>query len=41
MGKPPGGVKLCMKAVCIMFNVKAEKAADPDNPGRPRLESGC
>ncbi|CAM9544257.1 unnamed protein product [Chrysoparadoxa australica] len=34
LGKPPGGVKLTMEALCIMFTIKPEKAADPDNPGK-------
>ena len=34
MGKPPAGVRLCMEAVCIMFEVKPEKVADPDTPGK-------
>ena len=32
--KPPAGVKLCMEAVCIMFEVKPVKVADPDTPGK-------
>jgi dynein heavy chain len=32
--KPPGGVKLTLEAVCILFNVKPIKKADPDNPGK-------
>jgi len=32
--KPPGGVKLTLEALCIMFGVKPEKVADPDNPGK-------
>ena len=30
--KPPAGVKLTLKAVCIMFQIKPVKIADPDNP---------
>jgi len=30
--KPPGGVKLTLKAVAIMFGVKSVKIQDPDNP---------
>ena len=30
--KPPAGVKLTLKAVCIMFQIKPAKIADPDNP---------
>jgi len=30
--KPPGGVKLTVEAVCIMFQIKPQKKADPDNP---------
>jgi dynein heavy chain len=31
MGKPPGGVKITMEAMCIMFGIKAEKVKDPDS----------
>ncbi|CAM9198604.1 unnamed protein product, partial [Discosporangium mesarthrocarpum] len=34
MGKPPYGVKLTMEATCIMFSIKPDKIADPDNPGK-------
>ena len=34
MGKPPAGVRLCMEAICIMFEIKPEKVADPDTPGK-------
>jgi dynein heavy chain len=34
LGKPPHGVKLTMEATCIMFGVKPEKVADPDNQGK-------
>ena len=30
--KPPGGVKLTLKAVCIMMEIKPVKIPDPDNP---------
>ena len=30
--KPPNGVKLTLKGVCIMFQIKPQKVADPDNP---------
>ena len=30
--KPPGGVRLTLKAVCIMFQIKSVKIPDPDNP---------
>jgi len=30
--KPPAGVRLTLKAVCIMFEIKPVKVADPDNP---------
>ena len=30
--KPPAGVRLTLKAVCIMFGRKPEKITDPDNP---------
>ena len=30
--KPPAGVRLTLKAVCIMFGRKPEKINDPDNP---------
>ena len=30
--KPPAGVRLTLKAVCIMFQIKSVKAPDPDNP---------
>merc|ERR1719355_450379 len=32
--KPPGGVKLTMEAVCIMFEVKPIKKPDPNTPGK-------
>jgi dynein heavy chain len=32
--KPPGGVKLTLEAVCILFAVKPIKKNDPDNPGK-------
>ena len=25
MGKPPGGVKMVMEAICLMFAIKPEK----------------
>ena len=34
MGNPPAGVKLAMEAVCVMLEVKPDKKADPDNPGK-------
>jgi Microtubule-binding stalk of dynein motor len=34
LGKPPYGVKLTMQATCIMFDVKPDKVADPDAPGK-------
>ncbi|KAL1510265.1 hypothetical protein AB1Y20_006588 [Prymnesium parvum] len=30
--KPPAGVRLTLKAICIMFQVKAVKIQDPENP---------
>ena len=30
--KPPAGVRLTLKAICIMFEIKAVKIPDPDNP---------
>merc|ERR1719506_3647518 len=32
--KPPGGVKLTMEAVCIIFEVKPIKKPDPNTPGK-------
>merc|ERR1719453_546818 len=32
--KPPGGVKLALEAICIMFQVKPVRKNDPDNPGK-------
>jgi dynein heavy chain len=29
--KPPAGVRLTLKAVCIMFQIKPERITDPDN----------
>merc|ERR1719171_901956 len=34
LGNPPAGVRLCMEAVCVMFEVKPVKVADPNNPGK-------
>merc|ERR1719171_2961660 len=34
LGNPPAGVRLCMEAVCVMFEVKPVKIADPNNPGK-------
>ena len=34
MGKPPAGVKLVLRGVCIMFGVKAIKEKDPDGNGK-------
>eukprot|EP00928_Gymnodinium_smaydae_P008329 TRINITY_DN13035_c1_g3_i1.p1 TRINITY_DN13035_c1_g3~~TRINITY_DN13035_c1_g3_i1.p1 ORF type:complete len:2552 (-),score=764.33 TRINITY_DN13035_c1_g3_i1:28-7683(-) len=34
LGKPPAGVRLTLEAICIMFQVKPIKKADPDNPGK-------
>merc|ERR1719253_1324682 len=34
MANPPGGVKLCMEAVCIMFQIRPVKIADPNVPGK-------
>lgn len=34
MGRPPAGVRLTMEATCVLFDVKPEKVADPDNPGK-------
>jgi dynein heavy chain len=31
---PPGGVKLTMEALCILFQVKSVKIADPDTQGK-------
>ncbi|CAE8610871.1 unnamed protein product [Polarella glacialis] len=31
---PPGGVKLCLEAVCVIFGVKPVKKNDPNNPGK-------
>lgn len=31
---PPGGVKLTMEVVCIMFGQKPVKKQDPNNPGK-------
>eukprot|EP00742_Colponemidia_sp_Colp-10_P007220 GILJ01007760.1.p1 GENE.GILJ01007760.1~~GILJ01007760.1.p1 ORF type:complete len:2640 (-),score=434.68 GILJ01007760.1:74-7498(-) len=38
MQKPPAGVKLCMQACCIMFNVKPIKKNDPSVPGSKVLD---
>jgi dynein heavy chain len=32
--KPPAGVRLTLKAVCIMFQIKPVKIPDPDNPAK-------
>jgi dynein heavy chain len=32
--KPPGGVKLALEAICIMFQVKPVRKNDPDTPGK-------
>merc|ERR1719171_2888641 len=34
LANPPAGVRLCMEAVCVMFEVKPVKVADPNNPGK-------
>merc|ERR1711865_1148227 len=34
LGTPPSGVKLTAEVMCIMFQVKPVKKADPDNPGK-------
>merc|ERR1719329_771141 len=34
LGNPPAGVKLAMEAVCVMFQVKPIRKADPNNPGK-------
>jgi dynein heavy chain len=34
LANPPGGVRLCMEVVCIMFQQKPVKKADPNNPGK-------
>ena len=34
MGKPPVGVKLAMKAVMVMLDMKPDKVNDPDTPGK-------
>merc|ERR1719171_1622376 len=31
LGNPPAGVRLCMEAVCIMFEVKPVKIKDPND----------
>merc|ERR1719506_3446596 len=36
LGNQPAGVRLCMEAVCVMFEVKPVKIADPDNPGKKK-----
>jgi dynein heavy chain, axonemal len=38
MGRPPAGVKLTMEAICTMFDIKAEKVNDPDNPGKKIMD---
>jgi len=34
LANPPAGVKLAMEAICVMFQVKSIRKADPDNPGK-------
>jgi dynein heavy chain len=34
LANPPGGVRLACEAVCIMFQIKPVKKADPNNPGK-------
>ncbi|CAL1150093.1 unnamed protein product, partial [Cladocopium goreaui] len=34
LAKPPDGVKLTLEAVCVMFQVKPIKKADPNQPGK-------
>jgi len=34
LGNPPAGVKLAMEAICVMFQVKPVKKADPNNAGK-------
>merc|ERR1719399_1167398 len=31
LGNPPAGVRLCMEAVCIMFEIKPQKIKDPND----------
>ena len=33
MGNPPQGVRLALRAVCVMLNIPADKKPDPDRPG--------
>ena len=35
--KPPHGVKITAEAVCIMFQERPKKIADPDNPTGPKI----
>eukprot|EP00930_Biecheleria_cincta_P014239 TRINITY_DN1233_c0_g1_i1.p1 TRINITY_DN1233_c0_g1~~TRINITY_DN1233_c0_g1_i1.p1 ORF type:complete len:4262 (-),score=887.85 TRINITY_DN1233_c0_g1_i1:333-13118(-) len=34
LANPPGGVRLACEAVCIMFQHKPQKVADPNNPAK-------
>jgi len=34
LGNPPGGVKLTLEAICVIFGVKPVKKTDPNNPGK-------
>ena len=34
LANPPGGVKLALEVICIMFLVKPVMVADPDKPGK-------
>ena len=34
LGKPPANVVKTLTACCIMFKIKPEKVADPDQPGK-------
>jgi len=34
LGSPPAGVRLAMEVLCVFFNIKPVKKADPANPGK-------
>ena len=38
MKTPPGGVDITTQAVCLMMKVKPVKIADPDRPGKKKLD---
>ena len=38
LGKPPENVRKTLHACCIMFDIKAERIPDPDNPGKKIMD---